>query len=259
MGACRRGRRVGGGRPGRTRRRTRRRSERRGRRGQWRPPSACTSGCQRPITSSGSPPVLSRAPAGVARGARAYQLGAGRRPRRRAGVGGGAWRTRRRPGARRRAGHARPPRRRPFDVTPPRSEARRSLPTAVQAGRAGRAAGVLRRRSSPALRRAATRSRSPRRSLPPHWSCSSSPPASSSGPGRGEAGARRRRRRHAARGHRAAARGDRGRGADPRRPAGAVPPGPQRAGRPAVRARQVPHDATGSPRRGRSAARHGAR
>ena len=48
------------------------------------------------------------------------------------------------------------------------------------------------------------------------------------------------------------------RGADRRRSAGAVPPGSKRSRRPAVRARQVPHDATGRARRSRSAARRGA-
>ena len=70
-----------------------------------------------------------------------------------------------------------------------------------------------------------------------------------SGLGRGEAGDRPRRRRHAARRHGAPAGGDRRRRVHRRRPAGAVPSGAERSRRPAVRARQVPHDATSRPRR----------
>ena len=113
--------------------------------------------------------------------------------------------------------------------------------------------------SSPASLRTVTRSSRRPRSPSPRSSCSFWRRGWPSGPGRGEAGDRPRHRRHAARRHGPAAGGDRGRRADRRRSAGAVPPGAERARRPAVRARQVPHDAAGAARRRRAAARCRAR
>ena len=64
----------------------------------------------------------------LARRARASELGAGRRPRRRAGLGGRPRGAGRRTGAARRARHARPPARRPVDVASALARGARSCP-----------------------------------------------------------------------------------------------------------------------------------
>ena len=185
------------------------------------------------------------------------ELGAGRRSRRRAGLDRRARGAGRRTRTARRAGDAGPPRRRARDVAPPRTAApdRARLDAAC---RVDRAAGRLHRRHRSHRGTSRHDRRRLDRSSPSVSSCSWRRPAWPSDLDRGEAGVRRRRRGHAAGCHRTAARRDRRGDPGRRRCTGAVPPGAQRSRRPALRARQVPHDATGPVRRDRSAARRGA-
>ena len=108
------------------------------------------------------------------RRARSCRLGARRRPRRRARLGRPPWDAGRRPGARRRAGHAGAARGRPGDPVRPRDEASdrswRRVRSVPSSSGLQLVFAVARR---PRRRRPATRSRSPRRgSLPsrPGWS-----------------------------------------------------------------------------------------